>query len=491
MAAEKVLQTQDVATIKNGYKLPVFFTAGCEIGRFDNVNMDGKTIAAQISLGEAAFVNPDGGAIALVTTTRDVNGPDNFSLGTGIFNHVFEKDANGQRKRLGDVVKEAKNELGNEINKLEFVLLGDPAMPVFYPEYKVVTDSINGKPVNEQADSLKAFGKVTVSAHVTYDDSTLIRDFNGFAYPRVYDKPVQVVTLGNDDETPFTYTDQNNILYKGKATIKNGQFKFSFIMPKDISYIIGKGKISYYAENGKIDAQGGFTNVNIGGTSENYNLNENGPEIRLFMNDTLFKDGDFTNSNPFLLGLLSDENGINTTGIGIGHDLSAVIDNEDNNPQVLNDYFQANTDDYTKGSVNYPLINLQAGEHSILLKAWDVFNNSSEATINFVVNTSDGFVVDKLINYPNPATETTTFQYLHNAPGEVHEIRLEVFDISGRLVAAKTRKMFEDGFVSTPLEWDLKTASGNYLQTGIYPYQIKIKTSLGTSFLNNKLIIIR
>jgi hypothetical protein len=206
--------------------LPVFFTAGCEIGRYDNVNMDGKTIQSQTSLGEAAFLNPDGGAIALLTTTRDVSGQDNFVLGQHIFSHIFEKDTKGQRKRLGDVVREAKNDLGYDSNKLNFAILGDPAMSILYPEYKVVTDSINGTPVGEKIDTLKAFQKVTISGHVVYDDSTLISDFNGIVYPRVYDKVEKIVTLGNDDETPFTYYDQKNILYKGKATVKNGRFKF-------------------------------------------------------------------------------------------------------------------------------------------------------------------------------------------------------------------------------------------------------------------------
>jgi len=491
LASEKLLQIQDINSLKNGQLLPVFITATCEFSRYDEVSMKGNTITPKTSAGEYVLLNSEGGGVALLSTTRVVFEDSNFNLGKSVLDHIFEKDADGKRQRLGDIVKDAKNDLGQQDNKLNFTILGDPAMIIQYPEFRVFTDTINNTPVNEGMDTLKAFSKVTVSGHIAYDNNTIIQGFNGLVYPRVYDKPVNITTRGNDDQPTFTYSDQNNLLYKGKDSVKNGRFNFSFVVPKDISYSIDKGKISYYAENGKFDAQGEFKNVLVGGTDNNVVPDNVGPDIRLYMNDTLFKDGDITNSNPTLLGILKDENGINTTGIGIGHDITAYLDNDDNNLFVLNDFYQANTNDFSSGKVNFPLINISEGEHHLTLKAWDVFNNSAEATIKFVVVSSNGLVLGNIVNYPNPANDHTTFQYTHNSPGEEHQVLLQVFDISGRLVVSESRKMYESGYVSTPFEWNLKSPSGNTLQSGVYPYQLKVTTSLGTSYLNQKLIIIR
>jgi hypothetical protein len=491
LASEKFLQIQDINSLTNGELLPVFLTATCEFSRFDEVTMQGNIITPKTSGGEFLLLNSAGGAAALLSTTRVVYAGENFALGKNVINEIFKKDSLGKRQRLGDIVKKAKNQLGPNINKLNFTILGDPAMIIQYPEYRVLTDSINHISVNEGIDTLKAFSKVTVSGYIGYDDSTIISNFNGIVYPSIYDKPVKVTTLGNDNQDPFTYLDQNNLLYKGRASVINGRFKFSFIVPKDISYSIDKGKISYYAENGKIDAMGEFKNVFIGGTDNNFVPDNNGPDVHLFMNDTLFKDGDITNSNPHLLGILNDEYGINTTGIGIGHDITAYLDNDVNNLYLLNDYYQAYTDNYASGQVFYPLLNIPEGEHQLTLKAWDVFNNSAEATIKFNVVSSGGLVLGNITSYPNPANDHTIFQYTHNSPGELHDVVLQVFDISGRLVVSKSRKIYESGFVSTPFEWDLKASSGNTLQSGVYPYQLKVTTSLGTSYLNQKLIIIR
>jgi flagellar hook assembly protein FlgD len=120
-----------------------------------------------------------------------------------------------------------------------------------------------------------------------------------------------------------------------------------------------------------------------------------------------------------------------------------------------------------------------------------VYNNSSENLIGFVVTESDGMFLEKIVSFPNPANEHTTIQYTHNAPGEDHEVLLEIFDLSGRLVTSISRTYYETGFVSAPLEWDLKNSSGSDLGAGIYPYRLTVTTSLGKSFINQKLIIIR
>lgn len=492
ITAEKVFQSADVDNLKNKEKLFLFITASCSVSKYDNINMvNANSFSASNSCGELVLLNPDGGAVALFSTTRAVGPGKNFELNTNLYNHLFEKDTTRERKRLGDVIREAKNDMINEYNKLNFALLGDPALVVLYPEYKVFTDSVNHIPVEYGADTLKAYQEVTISGHVAFNDGSEINNFNGFVYPRIYDKEVSVTTLGNDGTPAITYLDQRNILHKGKATVVDGKFTFNFIVPVDISYKTGLGKISYYAENDSIDAQGAFSNIYIGGTSENVIVDNNGPQIDLFMNDERFKDGGMTNDNPSLIARLTDENGINTTGTGIGHDLVGVLDEDHSNLILLNDYYQASEDDFRSGTVLFPFTKLTKGEHSLYLKAWDIFNNSSDATISFYVTDADGIILEKVISFPNPATSNVTFQYIHNAPDEPHDVLLEVFDLTGRVVVRMESNIYEGGFVSTPLEWDLSSAAGGNLQTGVYPYRLRVTTSLGTSYIYEKLIIIK
>ena len=478
------------------YLLPLFITATCQFSRYDYVETeegDVYNIIARTSGGEEALINPHGGAIALLSTTRVVYSDGNRDLVLAVLSHIFKKDYKGNQYYMGDIIRMAKNDLGiGETNKLNFTLLGDPATKLVYPEFRVFTDSINHMSIDQGLDTLKAFSLITVSGYVAYDDSTVIEDFNGFVYPQVYDKKIEVTTFANDpDMYPFVYYDQKNLLYKGEATVTNGRFHFSFIVPKDISYNIGFGKISYYAENGLIDAKGEFRGVLVGGTDDDPADDFSGPDIDLFMNDNRFVDGGITDSNPYIYAELFDEMGVNTSGVGIGHDIVAILDDDYQEQYILNDYYEATVDDYKSGIVLYQLKDIEEGEHFLSLKVWDVYNNSSEASINFVVKNGGGFVLESVYNYPNPTNEYTTFQYTHNAPEEDHEVTLEVFDLSGRLVTRISETRYESGYVSNPLVWNLKSSGNSYLAPGVYPYRLRVKTSLGTAYINQKLIIIR
>ena len=496
ITGERTLEKSDVMKMKNKHYLPLFITATCQFSRFDHVSMmdiesDWNSVGALTTLGEEALLNPEGGAIALFGTTRLVYGGYNEILLTETVPYLLNRNK-GTHYRLGDVLRQAKNNPANTnlINKLKFTLLGDPATRLAFPEFLVLTDSINGHSVNDaSSDTVRAFSEVNVTGYVAWEDSTLIDDFNGFVYPHVYDKAKMITTFGNDGEPPFTYEDQNNLLYRGKATVTNGRFKFTFIVPKDINYTIGRGKLSYYAENGVIDAKGEFDNIIVGGTGE---LSEDyeGPKINLFMNDTNFIPGGMTNSEPYIYAQLYDDLGINISGIGIGHDIVALLDENIYSPYILNDYYEGTVDDHKSGTVRYPLRDLEEGEHTVLLKAWDISNNSSEAMVSFVV-VNGGPVLGKIYNYPNPATEFTSFVYTHNMPGEEHEITLEIFDISGRLINRLHRKQFEEGFTSAPLTWNLRGTGNSVLSGGLFPYQLKVTTSLGTTTINEKLIIMR
>ena len=479
LALEQIVNKPEIQSWKNFGKLPLFVTATCEFSRFDDVEIDDKgEIKNKVSAGEMVLLNPDGGGIALFTTTRLVYAGLNFNLNKNFYKYIFERDANGQKYRLGDVIRLTKNDTQDE-NMLNFTLLGDPAITLAYPDKMIITDSVDHKSISQPLDTLKAFSEITVAGHVANLDSSLMTDFNGIITPSVFDKPVTVTTLGNDGITPYTFNVQKNVIYKGRATVKNGRFEFSFIVPKDISYKLGKGKISYYAENQKTDAKGYFNQITIGGTSENNQADNEGPELNLYMNDENFVSGGLTDKNPVLLALVSDKSGINRVGNGIGHDIVGILDNKYSNPLVLNDYYESEIDDFTSGKVVYQLNDLTEGKHTLAVKVWDIFNNSTEKTIEFNVSGSQNLVIDKVYNYPNPLSDYTTFQYEHNMPGTEQDITISIYDLSGRLV--KNLKVHESasGYRSEPITWNATNDSGARVAQGIYVYRVKVSTASG------------
>lgn len=479
---ERVLQRSDVEKLTNAPYFPLFVTATCQMSRFDDVEIKGINYTPTISLGEAALLNPDGGAIALFTTTRLVYQSGNMSLSSSIFNHMFERDSEGNRYRLGDLFRISKNNVNEGINELKFTLLGDPAITLPYGEFKVITDSINNIPVSDSIPPISALDVVSVSGYIASDNNAIMSDFNGVVFLNVFDKAYLVNTQSNDGIPTFQFKVQDRMLYRGKASVVNGRFKTEFLIPKDISYSLGTGKISYYAQNGTIDAKGYFDKVYIGGPSSASTTDFQGPEIQLFMNDTNFKDGGLTNSSPVFIAHIFDESGINTTGNGIGHDLIGILDSNSKNTLKLNNFYEGNLDDYKSGVVRYPLKGLSSGQHQISLKVWDNCNNSSEDVLNFYVTDGNKIIIEGLYNYPNPMSSHTWFQYTHNMPGE-HDVTIDIFDLSGRLVKTISQTHYEAGFVSTPILYNSSTNS-RVLDPGVYPYRLKLKVNTGLKSQN-------
>lgn len=458
----------DFENLKNAPYYPLFITATCQLSRYDNVSITaGTQYARRVSAGEAALLNPDGGAIALLTTTRLVYQSSNKLLSEALYRNVFRKDYQGNPYRLGDILRHSKNNTSaSKENTLKFTLLGDPALRLMYGEHKVLVDSINGFSVNNFSDTVNALEEVFVSGRVTSDDSTLMNEFNGIVYINVFDKAYLVTTNGNDGIEKIDFSLQDRLLFRGKASVSNGKFRLNFKIPKDIVYNFGTGRLSFYAENGQLDAKGEYSDFIIGGTSDNPEIDMDGPEISLFMNDWAFVDGGVTDANPLLLASLYDQNGINTTGIGIGHDLVALLDEDYSRSYMLNDNFESELDDYQRGTVRYPLSDLDGGQHTISLKVWDIYNNSSYETLNFYVESSPNTIVNTLVNFPNPATMQTTFQYTHNKAGQEHRVNIDIYDISGRMVHQLQRNNNETGFVSEPITWNIKSNGINKIEPG-------------------------
>ncbi len=493
LAHERVMKTDDIKGWDNGSKLPLFITATCEFSRFDDVelNIITREMTAKTSAGEMVLLNENGGGIALMSTTRVVYSAPNYFLNRNIFDVAFNRDSAGNALRLGDIIRIAKNNSGSGPNKRNFSLLGDPALRLAYPWHgKVVTDSINHVSVTSTTDSLKALAQVTISGHLEDNFGTSLDDFSGTIMPIVFEKVSSVRTLANDGGQSMTFEMLNNILFSGKTTASKGRFQFSFIVPRDIDYNYGNGKISYYAYNSDQDMGGFYSDVIVGGFASTSIVDTTGPIIRLYMNDTLFRNGGMTDKNPRMLAIIEDAGGINTTGSGIGHDLTAWLDNNQNNSFVLNNYFENDFDNYMKGTIVYGLSDLSTGNHSLKLKAWDNFNNSSEETILFLVETNGKFILSELLNYPNPAIEETSITAGHNRPDNTLEISIAIYDGTGRLVRILNRTEYAEGYQLAPVIWDGKNSGGTRVEKGIYPYRITVTAETGEKALAAGRIVI-
>jgi len=484
-SGEGVLKMTDINKWDNLYTLPAFVTATCEFSRFDDPE--------RTSAGELVLLHPNGGGIALFTTTRLAFSNSNFNLNKSFCKFAYKK-YNGEYYRLGDLIRLSKIDNGSIVNIRNFVLLGDPALKLSFPENEVVTTEINGKDANTTTDTLKALSEVTVSGIIQDPSGQLMSNFNGVVYPTVYDKKKVTITLANDPTSSHYYfNEQNDILYKGKATVANGAFTFSFIVPKDMTENYGMGKISYYATDSLTDATGSYIGPSIvlGGidtTTQDTAM----PDVNLFLDNLSFTFGDSTSENPILLAYLNDSSGINCNNLGFGHDIIATLDDNTNQPIELNDYYIPDIDTYKSGEVIYPFKSLALGLHTLKLKVWDLNNNSAEAYTEFFVTKPGNLSMKNLYNFPNPFKDKTWFYFEHNQPCCDLELDIKIYTATGVLV--KTISQTTESSLNSvyPIEWNGCNDNGVQLKSGVYPYHIKVKAVNG-SYLesSSKLVILR
>lgn len=486
---ETVLKLADFTNTVSA-KLPLWLTASCDIMPFDG---------QEENIGETAILNPKGGAIAFYGTTRTVYSHMNKVINQAFMRHVLNI-SNGRRS-IGEAVRLAKNDLVNSstdrtANKLQYTLLGDPALKLALPTQKVVIDSINGVAVGkEDAVQLKAGMQVKVSGHIE-NDGMLIDAFNGKMTVSVHDVLEKVVCKLNnisDDgaSKAFQYYDHTKTLFKGTDGVVNGKFSFSFAVPKDISYSDGNGLMNVYAisDDKKMIAHGSDDSFMLNG-SVAMNRDSIGPSLYCYLNSTAFSNGDAVNSTPYFVAEITDEDGINSTGNGIGHDLTLIIDGDMAKTYVLNDCFSFNYGSYKSGTLGFSIPQLEPGEHKLLFRAWDVLNNSSVSELTFKVA---GGVTPRLFDVEctkNPATTSTSFRIIHDRIGSEMDVVLDVFDMSGRLLWSHGENGVPTGNALV-VEWDLTVDSGSKLHTGVYLYRVRISCE-GSSYASKakKLIVI-
>lgn len=466
-AHERFLKRSDINGWTNRCNYPFFYAGSCSFGAYD------KLSAASPS--EDMLFKADGGAIGVMAASRSSYGSTNEAFGLALYDAALAEDTLGRHLSMGEVFSYAKNRCGSV---QMYIFMGDPSMTLAFPKGQVHTDSINGS-VQLTRDTLQALSYVNISGHVSRSDGSVATDFNGYVYPSIYDKAATVTTLlNNSNSEEKTFELQKNILYKGKVSVSGGRFRFGFLVPKDINYDDGFGKISYYACGGGTDAKG-FDSVRIGGVKDTLIADEKGPEIHLYMNGESFVSGGITGSSPTLLAKISDENGVNTAGIGIGHDLVAILDRDESKRVVLNDYFECDENSSLSGQVRYLFSDLQEGEHTLTLRAWDVLNNRSEATLSFTVVNQQELTLDHVLNYPNPFTTHTQFYFEHNQINSLIEVRIQVFTVSGKPVKTLLHTEYASSFRCGPIDWDGCDDFGGRLAKGTYLYRISVRTADG------------
>lgn len=481
-AHERVLTVGDINNLQKTSNLPLVVTATCEFSRFDDPK--------RTSAGELVLTNKTGG-IALFTTVRLVFSSPNFALNQDLFRKVFT-EVNGEKKTIGEIFMEIKNLNASNSNNRNFTLLGDPALTLVYPKHDVKTTALNGASITTVLDTIKALQKVTIEGYVQDKNGVKLTSYNGTIYPTVFDKSKTITTLKNDGGQPYVFDSQISKLFKGKASVTNGDFSFSFVVPKDIAYNFGKGKLSYYAENQVEDANGYFTEFYIGGTSDNYAADNDGPDVELYMNDKSFVFGGLTDENPSLLAYVSDLNGINMVGNGIGHDIVAVLDDKTDDAFILNNYYEADLNSYQKGVIRFPFTDLEEGRHKLTLKVWDVYNNSKEVTTEFNVVKAKDVVLSRVYNYPNPFTTHTEFWFEHNQANKPMYVQVQIFTVSGKLVKTLEQNIFSEGFRSTSITWDGLDDYGDRLARGVYVYHLKVRAeNMSLADKYEKLVILR
>ena len=476
LAKEFIFTKSNAVELNNINKYPFLITVTCEFTKFDN--------PLRPSAGEFMYWNREGGAVGLISTTRDVIVTFGISVNDRLNEFLFP-DGNVY-PTVGEAVRQLKNSYTTNSKRVIF-FFGDPAMKMAIPNPDIRLTQINDIPITQQVDTLKALSKVKITGEVVDASGNVLNNYNGVVFSSIYDKPIDRTTLANDgvrnsqgELIKLDYTSLGSILFRGKASVTNGVFDYEFVVPRDIGIPVGTGKLSFYAsQNGTTeDRTGANQTILVGGLNENAPEDNTGPQIQLFMNDESFISGGVTNSTPVLIAKLQDDNGINTAS-GIGHDISAILDGDENNPIILNDFYETELDDYTRGTVNYNLKDLDPGLHTITFKGWDVYNNSSTQEIQFTVAEDGGFTLSNVLNYPNPFVSQTEFWFEHSsAPSDILEVQVQVFTVSGKVIWTQNQTLTGRTSYREDIQWNGRDDFGDKIGKGVYVYKISVKSTL-------------
>ena len=489
---EYVILREDFETIKSS-KLPLWVTCACDVMPFDSYTGN---------IGESAVLNPTGGALAFYGTTRTVFASQNYNMNRYFMQYLFARGTgvHKERNRIGDAIRLAKNsiisdgrEAGYLENKLQYALLGDPALTMGNPIQHVIVDKINDKEVNGTPIPLKAGERVKLHGHIEQADGTTMTDFNGIVYTRLFDNKETIVCLNNAGASePFTFTERNAMLYESQDSVRAGQFSEEFIIPVDINFSNEAGRLVFYAINdlGTIEANGYNEDIPLGGIVDNTDFDKDGPEIYAYLNDEDFQNGGKVNATPLFVAQLTDASGISSSGNGIGHDLSLCIDGRSDLTYIINEYYAHEFGDFTRGTVAYNIPQLENGPHSLTFRAWDVLNNTNQTSLDFVVDDGLATNILRLMASQNPAVTSTNFMVSYDLPGSDCDFVFEVFDFSGRRIWMHEESTNGESGIYT-VTWNLTNGAGAKVDSGIYLYRCRVRCGQSKWTSKTQKIVVR
>jgi hypothetical protein len=476
LADERIFEKNDAQNLANRYKYPLFVTVTCEFTRFDN--------PYRPTAGEFTYWNPQGGAISLVTTTRRIGVTTGQDINKFLASYLYGFDSD-EEITIAEALRLSKNEYGPQTLMVFYV--GDPALKLAIPKPTVVLTKINDETVADSNFIFSALSSVKLSGEIRdFSGNILLSNYNGDVAIQIFDKNINQTTLANDNTIAnnqlikMNFTTLGETIFRGNASVTNGKFEFSFVVPRDISIPVGNGRISFYAKTQQpmLMNQAGYNaDIQIGGINENAPIDNVGPTVRLYMNDETFISGGITNESPIFLAFLEDENGINTAS-GIGHDIVAILDGDESNPYILNDYYETELDDFTRGKVRFPFRNLAKGLHTITFRAWDVYNNPVTAEIQFIVTGDETVTLTNVLNYPNPLVNYTQFWFTHNRPFEPLDVQVQIMTVTGKIIKTINQVVSTEGFLSRDISWDGKDDFGDKIGKGVYIYKLTVKSNL-------------
>ncbi len=461
-ADERILTEEDIISLKNR-TYPFLVTATCEFGRHDDPK--------EISSAELTLLQRNGGSIGLVTTARPVNSSTNFELNQAFYDAFFTRES-GEWRTIGEVVRHTKNNSTSGVANRNFSLLGDPSMTLAAPRQNIEVDQI--KTVSG-SDTLKALSHVVVRGRILKHDGSIDLDFSGVIEATLFDKQTKFQTIGKNNPA-FKYSQWFNPLFRGEATVQEGSFELTFIMPRNIAYEVNHGKLSLYASDKErnVDATGAANSFKIGQSEPNPPTDNTPPQIQAFMEETSFRDGATVGSNTTLLVRIQDESGINVSNYGIGNTMMAILDDEET--FLINEHFSADIDDFTRGWVRFPMYGLTEGKHTLTVKAWDAYNNPAETTITFRVSSENGLALLDVGNFPNPFDSQTTVFFTHNRPGDELLVNLSIVNATGIEIISYTVSVPESPFRVNLLDLGNESGFGKKLAPGLYFARFKIRS---------------
>ncbi len=483
LAQERIWEKIDGQSLNNRYKYPLFITITCDFSRFDNPMRE--------TAGEFTYWNPKGGAIGMITTVREIGQGTGEGFNIPLAKYIFGYNTTtNESVSIAESFRLAKNNYSSPTRIVAF--LGDPALVLALPKPKVRLTKVNDIPVSGITDDFKALALMKLDGEVTDENGQFIPTYNGEVAIQIFDKSIVRTTLNNDGNARknlvtnaiilLNFTNLGETIFRGNATVVNGKFELSFVVPRDISIPVGNGKVSFYSKRKTIllDKTGVDTTIKIGGVNLNAPADNLAPTVKLYMNDQTFVNGGNTNQSPIFLAFLEDENGINTAS-GIGHDIVAILDGDETKPYKLNEYYETELDNYKKGKLKFPFRNLALGLHSITFKAFDVYNNPVVAEIQFVVVGNDTITLTNVLNYPNPCVNYTQFWFTHNRPFEPLEVQVQIMTVTGKVIWTKNQIVATEGFLSREITWDGRDDFGDKIGKGVYIYKLTVKSNITNS----------